>query len=174
MSRRHILTILMMGFLTLGVSALGQNSYAQEASSTSAAAPDDMDKIPDEYIEEAHRYFNQCQSDYQMSQYLNCECSSVAFLDERIKRGPTMPYGEIILHISSQCRDAVGAAGQAYQTCIRKASRFKPGTDPEKFCECVANRYVKNINEFSTNIDSRTIVRYQGLAYIQCQEFGGF
>lgn len=131
--------------------------------------PDDMDKIPDEYIEEAFEFQKQCSTDYSFNQYYNCECLSLAYLDERVKVGPTIPGSEIQLNIRDQCRDALNSAGQIYNGCIKKANRFAAGTDPETYCKCVTNTYIKNMNDFAPQINSNSIVQYQTQAYVYCR-----
>ena len=137
-------------------------------SAVALAATDTLDDVPDEYIIEADQFYDSCQRNYSMKQYYNCECMSVAYLDERIAQGPLTPPSQIELSISSQCRDAVGAAGPTYNQCLSKANRFEPGTDPEKYCECVANSYVKLIDTYKPVIDSRSIVAFGVEAYSQC------
>ena len=129
---------------------------------------DKMDEVPDEYIEEATAFYDECSNHYTMRQYYNCECLSLAYLDERIDKGPIESSSAIKQRLESECRDAIGAAGPIYQKCLRKANGFNPGTDPEKYCECVANTYVKTISEDKPFIDSRSMVSYQVQAYGAC------
>ncbi len=151
----------------LHTTAHAQN--ARQALEAPAPQKDEMDDVSDEYIEEANAFYDECAGDYQMGQYFNCECLSVAYLDARIEKGKMESSSSIKLAISRQCRDAIGAAGPVYQGCLRKANRFEPGTDPEKYCECVANTYVKNINrDAPAVIDSRSMVSYQVAAYTSC------
>ena len=155
-------------FLALTFFGTMSAAFAQDAVKT-APAQDKMDQVPDEYIEEAHQMFNDCAQDYSMNQYFNCECISVNFLDERVRQGPIPSSSVIFLNIKDQCRDAIGSAGVVYTDCLKSAYRFEPGTDPEKFCECVANSYVKSMNDFAPPIDSNHIVRYQTMAYASCR-----
>ena len=145
-----------------------QFSYAQDVTAP-PPAQDSMDKVPDEYVEEAGQFYDMCSADTVRSQYFNCECLSLAYLDRRIEVGPTESASSIELSINKKCRDAVGAAGPVYQACLRRAYRFEPGTDPEKFCECVANGYVETMNQVQPEIDSRRMVQYQTQAYATCR-----
>ncbi|MEZ5814785.1 MAG: hypothetical protein R3E13_08760 [Alphaproteobacteria bacterium] len=129
---------------------------------------DAMDKVPDEYIAEAGAVYDECLASYTMSQYYNCECLSLAFLDARIENGPSVAASSLKQGLSHMCRDAVGAAGPVYQSCLDKANRFSPGTDPEKYCECVANTYVKDISRNAPFLDSRSMVSHEVLAYTAC------
>ncbi|MCB9982653.1 MAG: hypothetical protein H6861_03125 [Rhodospirillales bacterium] len=163
----------MCAFLAFGAHGF---AFAQDALEEGASADavvnmdpgDSMDDVPDEFIMEADAYFYECQSNKSLSQYHNCECLSLAYLDKRIEFGRFATKSEIMMAINKECRDAVGAAGQVYNECLAKAGRFKPGTDPEKYCECVANSYAKTINMAAPVISSRSMVRYQTYAYTAC------
>lgn len=157
--------VMLLGLIFFGATS---PAFAQNAVQVTSA-PDKMDEIPDEYIEEAHQAFNDCAQDYSMNQYFNCECISVNFLDERVRRGSSPTSSEIFLNVKDQCRDAIGSVGIVYNDCLKSAYRFQPGTDPEEFCECVANTYVKNVNDFAPPIDSNHIVQYQTMAYTSCR-----
>lgn len=138
-----------------------------------AQTEDEYDKIPDEYIEEADNYFGICRQDYVTSQYLNCACMSTALLRERIERGPLIPQNRIVMDISDECFDAINTAGPTYEKCLRNAYTFKPGTDPEKYCECVANTYVKAMNLYKPTIRSSNMVKYEVFANSKCRDFRG-
>ena len=140
------------------------------APTTAPKAQDKMDKVPDEYIIESMQVYDDCEEDYNLNRYYNCECFSLAFLDERIKQGPTANGSSLHLAISDQCRDAIGAAGPVYQSCLAKANRFEPGTDPEKYCECVANTFVETVNGRAPKISSLTITNFQTHAYSTCRK----
>ncbi len=153
------------------MSTLPHTAWAQESAPAPAATvpkQDKMDKVPDEYIEEANSFYDECAGNYFMGQYYNCECLSLAYLDERIDGGPTMEASRIKQNITNECRDAIGAAGPIYQKCLQRANRFNYGTDPEIYCECVANTYVKTISRDAPSINSKSMVSYQSYAYNVC------
>lgn len=164
------------GFLSvLGFSiaphAFAQDSAPAPAAETAPAAPlEDLSKIPDEYFEEAEAFLAECDASYVMARYYNCDCASLAYLNTRIELGPYPNKSKILREIQGECRDAVGMAGELYDKCLRKANRFAPGTDPEKYCECVANSYVDMMNDLQPSVDSRTIVQFQTVAYSQCRD----
>ncbi|MEM7650620.1 MAG: hypothetical protein AAF204_00870, partial [Pseudomonadota bacterium] len=147
-------------------------AYAQELPVPASQAPqvpaDEVDELPDEYFEESSAFFDQCVADYNLSQYYNCECLSLALLDERIKQGPSVPTSTLRVNIQNQCRDSINAAGPLYQSCLAKANRFQPGTDPEKYCECVANSYVRTMDRLAPRISSQTMVALKSRAYVEC------
>ena len=169
------LTFILTAFLAIAPTGL----HAQEIQSETPVAQeetepqkkrDKMDDVPDEYIQEAVAYYEECESSHKINNYYNCECHSLAFLDERIKLGSSAPVSEIQQNINRQCRDAIGAAGPTYNECLRKANRFKAGTDPEKYCACVANTYVENVNRLAPGISSSSIVNFKTNAYITCNQ----
>jgi len=149
---------------------MSNNAYAQDTEVPSATqrAPDSMDKVPDEYIEEAMAFYDVCAGDNVQNEYYNCECLSLAYLDERKKQGRLGTASSIRSAIINECRDAVGAAGSVYTNCLARANGFEPGTDPEKYCECVANTYVETLNKTTPRVNSTTIVSYQTMAYAAC------
>ncbi len=134
-----------------------------------AQAEDEYDEIPDEYIEEADAYFFTCQGDSIMSQYANCACMSSAMLRERVDMGPTVPQTRILNKITKECFDAIGSTGKIYDKCLRRASRFEAGTDPEKYCECVANTYVNAMNLQKPTIRSTSMTRFESYALSYCR-----
>lgn len=148
-------------------------AFAQQAppAGTGAApgAPPAMSEVPDAYIDEAMAYYDTCQQRNVMNQYYDCKCLSVKFLDQRVARGPHVNRDEIARSLQSECRDPVGAAGPAYNECLKTASTMKPGTDPEKMCACVGNTYAKMIARDKPVIDSRSMVRYKSMARVICE-----
>ena len=165
---------LILGFSAIflafpSIPALAQEALtAPQTSEAPAQNRDKMDDVPDEFIEEAIAYYEECESTHQLNNYYDCECLSLAYLDERVKLGPTISGSTIQFNIRKQCRDAIGSAGPTYSECLRKANRFQPGTDPEKYCECVANTYVKNMNRLAPGIGSTSIVNFKTNAYVTC------
>ncbi len=129
---------------------------------------DEMDEVPDEYLQEADAYFGKCSTDYVTKQYYNCACASSVLLRERILLGPTVPQTTIMGRVLGECFDAINTAGPIYDKCLRRVSHFKPGTDPEKYCECVANTYVEAMNLQKPSIKSETMVRYEVFANTRC------
>jgi len=164
------ISVIFVLFVGLSLVCTTGSAHAQTPDPASAlqAPQDEMDEIPDEYIKEANAFYDECSAEHKLHSYYNCECLSLAYLDKRIELGPTETQSGILSKIQKQCRDAVGAAGPAYTACLRKANMFQPGTDPEKYCECVANTYVESLNQFAPQIRSRSIVRYQTYAYTVC------
>lgn len=170
MMRRCFIVIL--AFLTLALSGLAGASFAQNlpvpADQQTSNIP--LEEIPDEYIDESLAFFDHCSGDHKLTKYYNCECLAAAYLDERIAKGPSVPASGIELAIGDKCRDTIGAAGPAYNDCLKKANRFPPGTDPEVYCECVANTYVKLMDRAAPDINSRSMVHYQTQSYVACRD----
>lgn len=163
----------MSGLLVAGPQTPSYAQDLQNAQPSGQNAPDKMDQLPDDYIEEVMKFYDTCTLDPVQSAYYNCECLTVAYLDERKKQGPLGTQSSIRTAIIDKCKDAVGAAGDVYDSCLSKSSRFEAGTDPEKYCECVANTYVETINNTGPRINSTTIVGYQTMAYSACSNPDG-
>ena len=127
--------------------------------------------LPDEFIEEATQAFDKCIADNVQSKYFNCECLSSSLLEERIKAGPDATTSSLMLNLSlkKDCRDATGAAGDVYNNCLSMHGTMKPGTDPVKYCECVANEYAKAFDTLAPPINSTNMVNMQSMASRGCQ-----
>lgn len=162
---RHLILLTLSLFLIGGVSAL--TAYAQ-TDIQAGAQTEDTEKIPEEYLQEANEVYSACANDYNESQYFNCECLSLSYLDERIRLGPTASSYEVRTNLGRQCFDAINAAGPTYDSCIRKANRLQPGTDPELYCECVANTYVRLLQGQKPRINSKSITYFRVEARKRC------
>ena len=129
-----------------------------------------LEMLPDEFIDEATEAYDKCNADNVQSKYYNCECLSSTLLEERIKAGPDPTASALMMNLSlkNQCRDATGAAGDVYNKCLSMHGRMKPGTDPEKYCECVANEYAKAFDTLAPPINSTNMVNIQSMAMAGC------
>ena len=74
--------------------------------------------IPDEYLAEADAFHTECTTTAKMNHYYDCECLTVKYLDERIKRGKTATDSSIMQSIQQECADAAEAAGYLYTQCL--------------------------------------------------------
>lgn len=152
--------------------AIGTDALAQKANDPlNAKKPSlDMSKVPTEFLEEALAFNDKCAADADLSKYYDCQCLSFAYLNERVAQGKVPPESSIFLAIQSECRDSTMASGEAYQDCLNGANLMKPGTDPEAYCTCVANTYVRLLDKRKPGIDSRSIVRYTTQARKICDD----
>ena len=129
----------------------------------------DFDKIPDEYILESKSVFQRCKSNSSLYMYYDCKCRALSFLEQRIEKGPEYPKTSIEFALQKTCRDATEAAGAEYNSCLIRNGTMQPGTDPEKLCECYANRYVELIDLYAPMIQSRTLSPIKVQARIECE-----
>ncbi len=128
-----------------------------------------MAKVPDEYLAEATAYNDECEANYDMTQYYDCQCLSYEYLKERVKEGKYVDKSEITLAIARKCRDASLASGPVYVNCLKTANTMEPGTDPEKYCTCVANSYSKLMEREAPTISSRSMIRLKTQATVSCR-----
>ena len=133
------------------------------------AYANDEEEIPEEYLQEADAFFTKCNNHHAMSKYLNCACMSATLLDERMENGPLVPQSNIRIRIEKECFDAINAAGPVYQECLKASYTFQPGTDPEKYCACVANTFVEAMNLQRPTIRSESINNFSVYAYTKCK-----
>jgi hypothetical protein len=133
------------------------------------AKPDPYADLPEEYIEEAEKFYNECQTNDNMSRYYNCECLASKFLDKRIMAGPEVLNDIIVQSITHECADAAGAAGQEYQSCLENAPMMPANIPIEEYCTCYANTYAKLYEKYSLGPSSNTFIKLQTEAHISCQ-----
>lgn len=157
---------ILIGFAILAWCLAPAPLWAQNAPAT----PPSFADVPDEYLQEALEYSTFCEANDLMRQYYDCECLGMRFLDERTELGPTVARDTIRFSLSNECRDATEASGMAYTACMKTTSTMSPGTDPEKYCECVGNTYSKLIDQKRPAIDSRSIVHFSSQARIICED----
>ncbi len=146
-------------------SVLG-NSPAQQKN----VAPNPYPDIPDEYIQEAQKFFTKCENTAGMYQYYDCKCLSLKYLDKRIEKGPDAQTQNIALAISHECPDATIAAGYEYQKCLEHQTLMPKDITPEKYCTCYANTYAKLYESSKASPGSKTFVPLRARAYITCQD----
>lgn len=153
----------------LPINAIAQQNYPSISQEERAKI---LEVLPDEFIDEATEAYDKCNADSVQSKYYNCECLSSALLEERIKAGPEPTASALIMNVSlkDECRDATGAAGDVYNKCLSMHGRMKPGTDPEKYCECVANDYAKAFDRLAPPINSTNMVNIQSMAMAGCNK----
>lgn len=125
--------------------------------------------VKDEYIEEAQQFFARCSGDYTLSQYYDCECLSVRYLDARIAAGPSKNDNELLLTIKDKCLDGTMAAGEMYNSCITNGTIFPQGQDPEDYCACISNTYAKLFEKSGRAPSSRGAVELQSRAHMVCR-----
>ena len=146
-------TFLFVLALLLSSAALGQE-------------PDLYDHIPDAYIDEADQFSAYCERTPTLNSNYNCPCLSVAFLDERIKRGPRADRSNIMLGIEGKCLDVVMETGARYEACMNSAP---PRDIPHKdYCECLANTYAHLMTASREPPSARLSVELQTQAMVGC------
>lgn len=132
--------------------------------------PEPYKNTPQEYLEEAVAFHEECQSDYRLFQYYNCECLSSKYLDTRIESGPERVKNSIVLSLQRECKDGAYAAGIQYNKCMRNGTTlFAKGKSPEEYCECFGNKYAQLYEAGSAVPGSYGMVHVGAQAHIQCQ-----
>lgn len=105
--------------------------------------PGDLSEVPDEYIDEAIAFNEECQGSLNLSSNYDCDCLASRYLDERIKGEDKVNRSSILLKIEKECKSAVNAAGANYQKCLSTAVLMPVSMDVEKYCSCFASTYAK-------------------------------
>jgi len=126
----------------------------------------DLSDIPDEYIIEASQFGELCRNDHTMPKYFDCRCMAVAFLDQRIERGPDTSATSIRNSITTGCKDASGAAGEVYQYCLNDFENAPTHLDPEEFCTCYGNTYAETFERFRSVVTAKTDISLRARAAV--------
>lgn len=133
--------------------------------------PEPFVDLPEEYIQEAQKYYARCENTGSMSLYYNCKCLASKFLDKRIQVGPQASGTSIALTIAGECADATKAAGYEYGECIKNGVLMPINVPIEDYCACYANTFAKLYEKYShSGPGTRTFVHYQTQAYISCSD----
>lgn len=153
-----------LAIMFLLLCALATSSAAQ----TPAPADNSYENVPDEYLAEADAFHAECATTAKMNHYYDCECLTVKYLDERIKRGKTAADSSIMQAIQEQCADATEAAGYLYNQCL--GDPMIPAEIPaEEFCTCYANTYATLYERYGAEPNSQTFVEVQTEAMVTCR-----
>ena len=91
-----------------------------------------------EELDEMQSVYNRCTKRFH-SQYLDCRCIAVKFLDQRMTEGPKPPKRLLLDRVYKQCPATANIAGKTYRRCLGWASMRR--SDYKRFCECYANEY---------------------------------
>ncbi len=134
---------------------------------------EDMEEIPDEYIEEAQKFYDNCEADFNMNSNYDCQCLSVKYLDERIERGPDSAAGSVLLSIQKECPNTVGAAGFAYTECLRQGTMMSLYQPIEEYCECYANTFAKLYKNAKVTPGSQHFTALKTQTRLMCTKLPG-
>jgi hypothetical protein len=157
----RLCVMLFLGFVLVSPHAMGQESYPVIIPGVLPDAEPEMPgyssvksyeslppEIQGELADEAQKVYDDCTFGEQYSQFHDCECIAVQYLDKRILAGPDATEGQLMSEISGSCVNKAGVAGYYYPTCHKQFSAFiKSLDDLDKFCICYANTMAKKYAE---------------------------
>lgn len=126
--------------------------------------------LPEEYIQEAQKYYSLCENDASLSLYYDCKCLGSKYLDKRIKLGPEVTHTVIALEIRGECADASRAAGYEYEQCVNNGAMMPYNIPLEEYCACYANTFAKLYEKNSYDgPGARIFTHFQTQAYVTCR-----
>ncbi|MCE7887612.1 MAG: hypothetical protein DYH13_08965 [Alphaproteobacteria bacterium PRO2] len=135
-----------------------------------APALDPYADLPEDYIQEAQKYYALCESDASLYLYYNCKCLGSKFLDKRIELGPEATYTAVVLDIRGECADASRAAGYEYEQCVNNGAMMPYNIPVEEYCACYANTFAKLYEQNSYDgPGARVFTHFQAQAYLTCK-----
>lgn len=98
-------------------------------------------------LDEMQAVYDRCTRRFH-SQYLDCRCVAVKFLDQRMREGQEPPRRLLLNRVYDQCPATAAVAGKTYNRCLNWASMMR--RDFKRFCECYANHYARNFSDTPT------------------------
>lgn len=96
-------------------------------------------KLRQELLDEAEKYYNTCTQSGNFSNYHDCRCLAVKYLDKRLELGPEVDEYTLTSKIQSECPNKPGIAGFSYQKC-KQLFIYSRVANLEEFCVCFANK----------------------------------
>ncbi len=141
-------------------------SFAPADPAYAQTQDENEEEIPKEYLEEMQEVYEQCESTMKLSQFYDCKCRALAFLDQRIELGPYAPDSYVQAQVKPGCADPVKVAGRYFNICLNMIiprGYLKPG----QVCECFANEMARKFDRTPV-IGSRRLVAMQADAYTKC------
>jgi hypothetical protein len=130
----------------------------------------DLSDLPDEYIAEATQFGENCKNDPNLSQYFNCQCMAVEYLDTRKKLGPNASSSIIRSYLGGKCKDGTELAGPMYEECLDTRTHAPTHVDPEVYCTCFTNSFIKMFEELQGAMSSQIEIAMRSRARTECSE----
>ena len=129
-----------------------------------------IDEIPDEFIQEAISFSENCKSNAEMSRHHDCECMRTRHLETRLQF-PFLSATAIVTRVQADCVDATGAAGFIYLQCLRSNPLFKPPQlTLEQYCACAGNQYAAIYRDEKPGSSPRIKMRIHQRALTDCRD----
>jgi hypothetical protein len=119
-----------------------------------------------EYLEEMQAQYKECTSDPVFSQFHECRCFAMKYLDTRVTMGPKATLLDIRRQAEKGCTNVPAIAGTYYGKCL--SSNQTQIDNVDEFCTCFANAMARN---FSKNPGS-SIDHFVGLQNLSNQQCG--
>jgi hypothetical protein len=96
--------------------------------------------VQEELMEEADRAFNYCSGNYMLSNFYDCSCYTMTFMEERYEKGPEVPFIQLLQGDAiAECVFEPSIAGYIYTRCTTGAV-MDSLTDKqvENMCQCAS------------------------------------
>lgn len=134
----------------------------------------DMSKVSDKRLKDMQEFYDNCKADLRANREYDCQCLAAEYFDYRDKVGIGESQEAIVRNIGNRCFNYVEKAGQTYTMCMEDARVKRAEVIPQKFCECVASKWVDELQKLKgNNVHSSTEMSIYGNATAQCgQQMG--
>lgn len=139
---------------------------ARNKSASAESGLPDAEDIPLAYLEEMNEIYQDCYASDFLFTWIDCRCQAMRYLEERIALGPDMSRSYLLNRLSGDCPNTVGAAGNAYQSCIEWRMQSNH-VGYEDFCRCVAQHTAKAYEQIRV-VNSINIIEMKKRAYARC------
>ncbi len=106
-------------------------------------------EIQQDLLKEADVIFDYCRTNFTLSNFYDCSCYALSMLDQRIDKGPDVPYVEITQEGKfQQCVSSPLIAGFAYKRCENIIMMRQISDETlEAICSCTGKTMIE---KFST------------------------
>lgn len=136
------------------ITAPGAKAQSDTFSLPSQEQDKEVERDPTgEELDEMQAVYNRCSQRFH-SQYMDCRCIAVKFLDQRMRQGQEPPQRILLEKVYDKCPATAAVAGKTYNRCLNWASMMR--RDYKSFCECYANHYATT---FSKNPSLRPLTQ---------------
>ncbi len=138
-----------------------------------------VDKLPPEVqkdlMGEGNQAYQNCKNNVMLSNFYDCSCFALNYVNERIKRGPQDPYSKIVSTGDfKNCAFAPAIAGYSYKRCYNVLYLKTIGDKKmDNICTCTGKTLAKKFLERSAT-NMRYVDRLFTAALTECRHKNGF
>ena len=126
-------------------------------------------------IKEAESVYEWCTGNMALANNTDCKCLADKFLDMRSNDYPDMEKTSLVMKITQTgCYNIIRTTRLEYETCMKRSGFSYNGIPPEKYCECYAEQWSKQLKAFKGIMDANIKSRMRLKARSHCQRASSY